>query len=78
MRLNNKQKITSTILIALLFVSLSLFAQKRMIKVACIGNSVTYANKSIRQLLKGFFGVVVGPNVEVGISCSPLAAHTKW
>ena len=42
MRLNNKQKITPTILITLLFISLSLFAQKRTIKVACIGNSVTY------------------------------------
>ena len=42
------------------------------------GSSVTKANKSIRQLLKGLFGVVVGPNVEVGISCNPLAAHQTW
>jgi len=42
MRLNNKQKIATIILTVLMFMDMSLFAQKRTIKVACIGNSVTY------------------------------------
>lgn len=68
MRLNNKQKITSTILIALLFVSLSLFAQKRMIKVACIGNSVTYGYGLQHREQESYpvrLQILVGSNYDV-------------
>ncbi|KAF9460400.1 fungal hydrophobin [Collybia nuda] len=36
-------------------------------------NSVTQANNPVAALLIGLLGIVVGPNVAVGLTCSPLS-----
>ncbi|KIM41322.1 hypothetical protein M413DRAFT_146417 [Hebeloma cylindrosporum] len=35
-------------------------------------NSVTHANNAVASLLIGLLGLVVAPDVAVGITCSPL------
>ncbi|KAG5644495.1 hypothetical protein DXG03_008322 [Asterophora parasitica] len=36
-------------------------------------NSVTTSNDAVAKLLIGLLGIVVGPNVAVGLTCSPLS-----
>jgi len=39
-----------------------------------LGNSVTTANPVTRSLLSNVLGIVVGPDVALGFTCSPLSA----
>ena len=41
-----------------------------------IGNSVTHANSKVRSLIEELFGVIVAPDVAVGITCSPVSVLT--
>ena len=45
---------------------------------ADIGNNVTHANDPLAALIIGLLGIVVGPNVIVGLTCSPVAVGGTW
>ena len=38
-----------------------------------IGNTVTHANPTIQKLVEKYTGLLVGPDVAVGLTCSPLS-----
>jgi hypothetical protein len=58
-------------------VSRSFFPQATFL-TADVGNSVTLANNPAAALLIGLLGIVVGPTVTVGLTCSPVGSSGSW
>jgi hypothetical protein len=51
----------------------NLFFSRVTILTADVGNTVTQANNPVAALLIGLLGIVVGPTVIVGLTCSPIS-----
>ena len=59
-------------------VSQSSFPPQATFLIADIGNNVTQANNPVAALIIGLLGIVVGPTVTVGLTCSSLSAGSSW
>ena len=51
----------------------SFFLPQAAFLTADVGNTVTTANNSVAKLIIGLLGIVVGPTVIVGLTCTPIS-----